>query len=201
MRQRFLRAYYDLVESLIKPQVAAFISPNIISLLALILSLVTGVMYGMGLFFAGGIVLLLSGFLDTIDGTIARLNKATTQFGALLDSVLDRYADFFILTGLLIYYRYEWVFFVILLAMLGSFMVSYVKARSESIGKIKIVGLMQRPERVLLVAAGTLLTWPVSHYYPNYCDVPVVTALCILAILTNITSIHRLFSAKKNFTI
>lgn len=199
MREHFLKCYYGLVESLIKPQVAAFISPNIISILALILSFVASVLYGFGFFFMGGIFLLLSGFLDTVDGTVARLNKVTTQFGALLDSVLDRYADFFILSGLLIYYRQEWVFFIILFGILGSFMVSYVKARAESLGKIKIVGLMQRPERVLLVACGTLLTLPVSYYYPNYYDAPVVIALCLLAILTNVTSIHRLFSAKINF--
>jgi CDP-diacylglycerol--glycerol-3-phosphate 3-phosphatidyltransferase len=200
MRDRCLKSYYNFVEKLIRPQIHAFFSPNIVSLLALASSFAAGILYGGGFFFAGGVVLLFSGFLDTLDGTIARLTNVSTRFGALLDSVLDRYADFFILTGFLIYYRYKGMFFVILLVILGSFMVSYVKARAESLGKIRVIGLMQRPERVLLIVVGSFLTLPVSWYFPNYKDVPIVVVLYLLAILTNITSLHRLFAAKKDFS-
>lgn len=145
LRERLLKNYYTLIERLARPLAYPSVSPNVISLVSLAVSCAAGALYASGAFCWGGIILLLSGFLDTLDGTIARLRGKSTRFGALLDSTLDRYADFFVFAGLLIYYRYHWMFFVIILAILGSFMVSYVKARAESLGKILVVGLMQRP--------------------------------------------------------
>jgi phosphatidylglycerophosphate synthase len=200
MRENIIKNYYKLIERLIGPQIHAFISPNFVSLVALVSSFAAGILYASGFFFVGGVVLLLSGFLDTIDGTIARLTKRSTPFGALLDSVLDRYADFFIYAGLLIYYRHQWMFFVIILAILGSFMVSYVKARAESLGETRVVGLMQRPERVLLIVAGSLLTEPASWYDPRYQEIPIVGVLCFLSILTNTTALHRLLAAKDDLS-
>ncbi len=200
MRENIIKNYYKLIERLIGPQIHAFISPNFVSLVAFGSSFAAGILYASGFFFVGGVVLLLSGFLDTIDGTIARLTKRSTPFGALLDSVLDRYADFFIYAGLLIYYRHQWMFFVILLAILGSFMVSYVKARAESFGETRVVGLMQRPERVLLIVAGSLLTEPASWYDPRYQEIPIVGVLCFLSILTNTTALHRLLAAKDDLS-
>lgn len=200
MRKRILEKYYTLIERLLKPMVRFDVSPNAVSLISLVVSFAAGILYATGTFFWGGIVLLLSGFLDTLDGTIARLKGQSTRFGALLDSTLDRYADFSVFAGLLIFYKHHWVFFIIILSVLGSFMVSYVKARAESLGTTRIVGLMQRPERVLLMVAGSLLTVPASWHSGDFKDVPVITALCILAILTNITALHRLFAAKKELS-
>lgn len=200
MREWVLKNYYSFIERLIRPLIHSSFSPNIVSLASLVASFVAGILYASGSFCAGGIVLLLSGFLDTLDGTIARLTEQSTRFGALLDSVLDRYADFFIFAGLLIYYRYHGVFFIIILAILGSFMVSYVKARAESLGKMRVVGLMQRPERVLLIVAGSLLTVPASWYDPRYQEIPIVSMLCLLSILTNTTALHRLLAAKNDLS-
>jgi len=197
MREQLLKNYYALVERLIRPLIRSSFSPNAVSLVSLVASLAACILYARGTFFWGGIVLLLSGFLDTVDGTIARITKRSTRFGALLDSTLDRYADFFVFVGLLIFYRYHWMFFIITLGILGSFMVSYVKARAESLGTTGVVGLMQRPERVLLIVAGSLLTLPASWYDPRHEDVPLVAVLCLLSILTNITALHRLLAAKQ----
>jgi phosphatidylglycerophosphate synthase len=79
-------------------------------------------------------------------------------------------------------------------------MVSYVKARAESLGTIRIVGLMQRPERLLLMAAGSLLSVPASWLSPEFGDIPVIAALCIMAVFTNITALHRLLAAKKELS-
>jgi len=196
MRERLLTTYYSLIERLIRPLARPSVSPNVVSLTSLAVSLVTGAFYAFGAFFEGGIVLLLSGFLDTIDGTIARLTGQSTRFGALLDSTLDRYADFFVFAGFLIYYQNHWMFYVIILAILGSFMVSYVKARAESLGGTRVVGLMQRPERVLLIVAGSILTVPASWYAPRCQDMPVVVAWCLLAVPTNTTALRRLLTAK-----
>ncbi len=198
MRERLLRTYYGLIERLLRPLVRSSISPNVISFVSLIVSLVAGIMYAGGLFFTGGMTLLLSGFLDTLDGTMARLKGQSTLFGALLDSTFDRYADFIVFAGLLIYYRYHWMFFAIILALLGSFTVSYVKARAESLGTIRVVGFMQRPERVLLLVTGSILTAPVSWYSVDYAEIPIVAAVCLLAVLTNMTALHRLLAARKD---
>ena len=200
MRAQILKNYYTLIERLIRPLIRSSFSPDIVSLVSLVASFAALILYARGTFFWGGIVLLLSGFLDTIDGTIARLTGRSTRFGTLLDSTLDRYADFFVFAGLLIFYRYHWMFYIVTLAILGSFMVSYVKARAESLGTTRVVGLMQRPERVLLIVAGSLLTVPTSWYDPRYQDVPLITVLCFLSILTNITAIHRLLAAKLEFS-
>jgi CDP-diacylglycerol--glycerol-3-phosphate 3-phosphatidyltransferase len=200
MREQLLKNYYTLIERLIRPLIRLSLSPNIVSMVSLVTSFAALVLYARGTFFWGGIVLLLSGFLDTLDGTIARLTGRSTRFGALLDSTLDRYADFFVFAGLLIFYRYHWMFFIIALGILGSFMVSYVKARAESLGTTRTVGLMQRPERVLLIVAGSLLTVPASWCSPRWQDVPLVAVLCLLSILTNITALHRLLAAKRELS-
>lgn len=197
MREKLLKAYYGLIGRLLRPLVRSSISPNVVSLVSLAVSLAAGIMYAFGLFFAGGITLLLSGFLDTLDGTIARLTGKSTRFGALLDSTFDRYADFIVFTGLLIYYRDHWMWFTTIFAILGSFMVSYIKARAEALGTIRVVGFMQRPERVILLVAGSILTvWcPVGHS-----EVPLIAAVCLLAVLTNMTALHRLLAAKKDLS-
>lgn len=200
IRARILRTYYAFTEQMLRPLVRSSVSPDMISLVSLIMSLVAGAMYSRGFFFTGGITLLLSGFLDTLDGTMARLTGKSSRFGALLDSTFDRYADFFVFAGLLIYYRYHWMLFIIILAMLGSFMVSYIKARAEALGTIRVVGFMQRPERVLLLVAGSLLTLPSSWYSVDYTEIPIVTAVSLLALLSNITALHRLIAARKDLS-
>jgi CDP-diacylglycerol--glycerol-3-phosphate 3-phosphatidyltransferase len=176
------------------------VSPNLISLVSVGVSFASGILYAYGIFFWGGVVLLLSGLLDTLDGSIARLRKQSTRFGALLDSTLDRYSDFSVFAGLLFFYRDHWVFFIIILSIIGSFMVSYVKARAESLGATRVVGLMQRPERLLLMAAASLLAAPSLWPPGGSNDIPVIAALCILSILTNITALHRLFAAKRELS-
>ncbi|MBN2396930.1 MAG: CDP-alcohol phosphatidyltransferase family protein [Deltaproteobacteria bacterium] len=199
-RERLLKIYYLLMERLFGPLARPSVSPNTISLVSLAASFAACILYARGTFFAGGLVLLLSGFLDTLDGTIARLAGRSTRFGALLDSVLDRYADFFVFAGLMVYYRYHWMFFVIILAILGSFMVSYVKARAESLGELPVVGLMQRPERLLLIVAGSFLTVPASWHDPRWEECPVIAVLCLLSVLTNTTALHRLLAARQELS-
>ena len=144
-------------------------------------------------------MLLVSGFVDTMDGTIARMTGQVSKFGALLDSSLDRLAEFFIFFGLLIYYRGGWMFYVVMLALMGSIMVSYVKARAEGLGKIRVVGLMQRPERVMLLAGGSLLNGIMERIYPECPGCALAGVLLVLALLTNITVIQRLRAGKKDF--
>lgn len=200
MRERFLRGYYRTLERIIRPLALRRVTPNSVSLLSLFLSFVSALFYSMGYFFAGGLMLLLSGFTDTLDGTIARITGLSSRFGALLDSTLDRYAEFFVFTGLLIHFRNEWTFYAVIVALMGSIMVSYVKARAESLGSAKVIGLMQRPERLVLLALGSLLNTPLGTYLPEYPDCIIMMTLGILAITTNITAIHRLMAEKKDLS-
>ncbi len=197
MRNTLVTGYYRLIEKLIRPMIRPDVSPNAISFFSVVVSFAAGMLYAFGVFFWGGLVLLLSGFLDTLDGTVARLRGQSTRFGALLDSTLDRYSDFFPLAGLLLFYKDHWVFFFILLSIIGSLMVSYIKARAESLGATRVVGLMQRPERLILLLAGSILSVPPSWGIGNIADIPLIASLCILGILTNLTAFHRLLAAKE----
>lgn len=198
MRKQLLKKYYDLLEWLLSPLAGRSISANAISCLSLMLSFIAFFMYAKGLFCAGGVMLLMSGFADTMDGTIARLSGTSSKFGALLDSSLDRWSDFFIYAGLLIYYRQSPVIYAVLLCIIGSFMVSYVKARAESLGRVRVVGLMQRPERVVLLAVASFSVPVIACFAPSNREAMLIAVLYLMAILTNITFLHRLFAAKKD---
>ncbi|HPJ67052.1 MAG TPA: CDP-alcohol phosphatidyltransferase family protein [Desulfobacteraceae bacterium] len=198
VRNTVIEKYYSLVEKLVKPLAKKGISPNKISAISLILALISTLSYSFGLFFIGGILLLLSGIMDTIDGTYARIAGRSTRFGALLDSTLDRYAEFFVLFGILFYYRNGIMFFVIILILIGSIMTSYIKARAESLGQKRNVGLMQRPERIILLSIGSMLNTTVGNHFPSYEDCIFTGTLILLAVLTNMTAIQRLASGRKD---
>jgi CDP-diacylglycerol--glycerol-3-phosphate 3-phosphatidyltransferase len=200
LRTKFLNGYYAFIGIVIRPLIRTGISPNTISFLSIALSLFAGFLYAVGHIFQAGLFLLVSGFMDTLDGTVARLTNQSSRFGALLDSTLDRYAEFFILSGILFFYRQSWMFFVVLLAIIGSIMVSYIKARAQSLGPVRTVGLMQRPERFLLLLAGSFLNQPAESLFPNYPHAAFSASLMLLALLSNITAIRRLVEGRKDLT-
>lgn len=130
---------------------------------------------------AGGL-LILSGLFDFFDGSLARLSGQVTPFGAFLDSVIDRYSDLVVLLGLILLFIRVGKFREILLTMVvlvGTVMVSYTKARAQSIGVACEIGLMERPERQICLIAGALL-----NLLP--------LALWALAILVNFTAVQRI---------
>ncbi len=197
-RSLFVKKYYGVLEAVIRPLVRLGVSPNFISFVSLLAALLSAYCYARNAIFTGGLLLLFTGFLDTMDGTIARLSGQSTRFGALLDSTLDRYAEFFIFFALLILFRQDWVFYVVLLALMGSVMVSYVKARSQSLGKTRSVGLMQRPERLILLILGSLINTPVRYALPEFGNVVLIATIILLAVLSNITALRRLYQGKKD---
>jgi phosphatidylglycerophosphate synthase len=200
IRNRLITEYYNVLEKCIKPLAQRGISPNIISSISLCLSFISALFYAFGMIFMGGITLLLSGFTDTVDGSVARMTGQSTKYGALLDSTFDRYAEFFIFFGLIIYFRNGWIVAFVLLALMGSIMVSYIKARAESLGQTRRVGMMQRPERLALLSLGSLLNTPIGKYYPECPDCILAGTLIILAVLSNITALQRLIAGKKDLT-
>jgi phosphatidylglycerophosphate synthase len=165
---------------------------------ALLISITAAFAFVWGEFLIGGCLLFAAGVCDTLDGAIARKKGRSSLYGALLDSTLDRYSEFSIFFGLLIYFRNDWVFFFIMPALLGSMMVSYVKARAQSLGKNRTVGLMQRPERMAVLFFGTVLN-PLSPFIlESSPDLILKSSIVLLAVLTNVTAIRRLLEGKKD---
>jgi CDP-diacylglycerol--glycerol-3-phosphate 3-phosphatidyltransferase len=129
---------------------------------------------------------------------VARLSCNVSRFGALLDSSLDRYSEFFVFFGLMVYFKNGRMLIVVMLALMGSIMVSYAKARAESLGQKEFRGLMQRPERIILLIIGTVLNGPINHYLLGGCqDCTLKGTIVILAVLTNITAVQRLLTSRR----
>jgi len=168
----------------------AGISPNALTITGFLLNaLVAGVLAG-GHLFLGGFLVLFAGWFDMLDGALARISGRSTRFGTLLDSTVDRFSEAVLFFGLLIFYLAQGTAVEILLiysAIVGSIMVSYVRARAEGLGLRSEVGLFARPERVILLALGLLL----SRVSP----VVLLVVLWILAVGTMLTVLHRLIHA------
>lgn len=167
--------------------------PNTLTLLGLGLNLLAAIAIslqqfgGIG-FIIGGILVLLAGLFDLLDGALARATKRVTPFGALLDSVVDRLSEAALFLGLLAFYA-PWEkatleVWLIFLALVGSLLVSYVRARSEGLGLQCKVGILTRAERILILALGLLLN-------------QITIALSLIVILTLATTLQRLIFIKQ----
>jgi CDP-diacylglycerol---glycerol-3-phosphate 3-phosphatidyltransferase len=158
------------------------IPPNVITWSALFLNLWATVLFAAGRFPAAAGMMALAGLGDLLDGPVARRQKRVSLFGGFLESILDRYADLMLFLGLLVYYVSVNRFLYVVLAgiaMAGAVMVSYAKARAESLVEVGEAGFWERPERLVLMILGGLVN-----------RMPLV--LWILAIGTNITVVHRI---------
>ncbi len=186
--------------------VAIGITANMVTLFGFAVNLIASVCFAIGQLVAGGILILFGGSFDMIDGAVARAQHTLRPSGALLDSVIDRYSEGFLFLGTLIYFyglesRLESLLGIILAfgAWFGSILVSYVRARAEGLQITCKVGLMQRPERIILFGAGALLQGLLSHKFPSL-HASGMLLLCTLGILTltsHITAIHRLIFSYK----
>jgi CDP-diacylglycerol---glycerol-3-phosphate 3-phosphatidyltransferase len=176
---RYLSWPVDRLAALLAP---TGIPPNVITWSALVLNLWAGILFAAGRFAAAGGMMIAAGLCDLLDGRVARRQGRVSIFGGFLDSILDRYADLILFLGLLVYYASVNRFREAVLvgaAMAGAVMVSYAKARAESVVPASEVGFWDRPERLALMILGALVN-----------RMPIV--LWILAIGPNITVIHRI---------
>jgi CDP-diacylglycerol--glycerol-3-phosphate 3-phosphatidyltransferase len=157
------------------------ISPNAMTLLGLLGSLLGAILLALGAVSIGGVVVLLSGSTDALDGTMARLRGQATRFGAFLDSTLDRVSELCLFSGLAIHFALENNVLGVVLALaaaIGSIMVSYEKARAEALGFDCKVGLLTRMERYLVLCPALILNLP-------------LVGLGLVAVLGNFTAIQR----------
>ena len=177
--------------------------PNALTTLSLAMALAAAVALAAGRFSVGGWLYLASGALDLLDGRVARETGRATRSGAALDSVMDRYCESAVLLGLAWYYRHSWVLAVCLLAVTGSLLVPYVRARGEGLGlQLKDVGIFQRAERIVLLGLTVALSpIPEAILVPTDPAPPhrvAIAGLVVLAIATHITAAQRLWHLVRN---
>ncbi len=163
------------------------LTPNAMTLLGLAGHIGAAYLLARGEMLWGGVVVMIMGPFDALDGTMARLRGKTSRFGGFLDSVVDRYAELFLLGGLLIYYSNQQLWLSVMLvyaAAAGSVMVSYTRSRGETANFKVTAGLMTRVERYIVIVLSLLFNRP-------------IIALWILAILGNLTALQRIWLVRK----
>jgi CDP-diacylglycerol--glycerol-3-phosphate 3-phosphatidyltransferase len=130
------------------------VTPNVLTVSSLPLSILACYFFSQGHRWIGGIFLLIIGLFDTIDGEVARKSGKLSKYGAFLDSVMDRFAEFFIFLGFFLYYTDQWISILIFSTIFSSLLVSYVRARAEGIGEECKIGFMERPMRFAIMFFG-----------------------------------------------
>ena len=158
------------------------VHPNALTLIGLVVNGVAAWILARGEFLYAGLVILCAAVFDLTDGAVARNANKVTRFGAFLDSVMDRYSDLILLTGLLVHYaRIDRFSYIVLTAvvMIGSVLVSYSRARAENLIPSCKVGFLERPERIVLLIIGALFD-------------RMAAVLWVMAVLSNLTVIHRI---------
>ncbi len=165
------------------------LSPNSFTFAGVIITSFGAAAFLTGFIRLGGILILLGGLCDTIDGQLARYTGKATRFGALLDSTVDRYSEFIMFFGIaahFVFIKDYGTSMATFLALCGSFMVSYARARAEGLGLDAKVGVMQRPERIVLIGLGALIHIVAFQF-----------AIWLVALFANFTALQRIRFAYK----
>ena len=163
------------------------IYPNTMTILGLAGNVIGAILLSQGYLTIGGIVILLMGPVDALDGTMARLRGMAGEFGAFVDSVTDRYSELIIMGGLLYYYVQsgdKLASILVFAAAAGSVLVSYVRSRGQSLGWDTKVGILTRMERYLVLCPALILNFP-------------IIGLWIIAILANVTAVQRIYDVRR----
>jgi phosphatidylglycerophosphate synthase len=224
IRNQLQQGIYKVINPFVRVLIRAGLTPNMVTTIGLILNIGVSIIFIEGaekgnrgdLSYVGwaGALILFAGLFDMLDGQVARLGNMSSRFGALYDSVLDRYSELILFLGICYYlvaHHYFLSSLVAFIGMIGSLMVSYTRARAEGLGIECKDGLMQRPERVILIGVSALacgiaskwmggnykIHWPNSNF-PIFETISIFTIpLTVMAVLANATAIGRLRDAKK----
>jgi CDP-diacylglycerol--glycerol-3-phosphate 3-phosphatidyltransferase len=178
-----------VAEVIVWPLARIGMTPNMATLLGLLLNALAAAIIAFGSLRVGGVMLLFAGLFDMVDGALARIRNQKTTFGAFLDSTLDRYSEGIVLLGVVLFALSihtstvrTWIVVLAYIAALSSQMVSYARARAEGLGMSLKSGLMARPERVLVLGAGLIIggeSW-------------LVWTLAFLAVTSTFTAVQRI---------
>lgn len=224
LRDTLQQTIYKIINPFVRGLIKLGLTPNGVTTIGLILNIGVAVIFIMGaeegnrgdLSYVGwaGALILFAGLFDMLDGQVARLGNMTSSFGAMYDSVLDRYSEMLMFLGICYYlvaHHYFLSSLFAFIALIGSMMVSYTRARAEGLGVGLKGGLMQRPERVVTVGITALLCGISSTFiggdyklfvngipFHIFETISIFTIpISIMAVLTNLTAIRRLTDAKK----
>jgi CDP-diacylglycerol---glycerol-3-phosphate 3-phosphatidyltransferase len=180
------------------------VTPNRLSWASLTFGVLAGACLMYGHFGFGATFAAISALLDSLDGMVARLTGLASDAGEVLDAAVDRYVEFFFLAGLAVYYRQiPALVGLALLALLGSFMVSYSSAKAEALQVSPPKGSMRRPERALYLILGAALSPVTIPWFETYREFsiaighPMVIALCLVAVMSNVSAVERLWAIAK----
>ena len=195
---------YWILSPLARALASLHVSPNQVSWISFGFGALAGVFLARGHFGFGAICATICGLLDSVDGMVARLSGVASDAGEVLDAAIDRYVEFFFLAGLAIYYREQPALQLLtLMALLGSFMVSYSTTKAEALQIEPPNGLMRRPERAVYLTAGAALSGPSIAWFestPEFATplaYPMVLALAMVAVLANFSAIERFWLITK----
>jgi CDP-diacylglycerol--glycerol-3-phosphate 3-phosphatidyltransferase len=190
------RGAQRIIDGMVRWLAHGRINPNLLTVIGVAINVACGLLFGLGLFFWAGIILIVANLFDMLDGQVARLSGRVTRFGGFLDSSLDRLSDMVVFVGLMVFYARDAEYhstlnvFLAGAALMGSVMVSYTSARAESLIPKCDVGFLRRPERVVLLIIGALSTHIGSaNVFAN--RMPAV--LWILAVGSYWTFAHRMY--------
>ncbi len=168
------------------------ISPNVLSVFGLLAGLGAGLLFAFNHPVWAAILIIISGVFDILDGKVAAKANKKSLYGAIFDSTLDRYSEFFIYFGLAIYFRNRWPLWILFFTFLGSTMVSYTRARAEGLGIECKIGFMQRAERMTLLVLGALI----GSIFKIF-DTAMIVVLIAIALVSNITAFERTLHVRK----
>jgi CDP-diacylglycerol--glycerol-3-phosphate 3-phosphatidyltransferase len=185
LRKKFQKILITVSSFLLK----VGLTPNLITLLGLLGNIGAALFISKGKFIIGGIIALAVGTFDAIDGTMARLSGEPSKFGCLLDSLIDRYSEMTLLLGILVYFSSindNTGIILVYLALCGSFLVSYIRARAEGLGVEVRKGILTRVERLLILVISLLFRQPLM-------------GVLIIALLGNFTALQRLWFVRAYF--
>ena len=161
--------------------------PNTMTILGLVGNIIGAFLIAQGYLTAGGILVLLMGPVDALDGTMARLRGMAGNFGAFVDSVTDRYSELVIFAGLLYYFiqqNNQTAILLVYASAAGSVLVSYIRSRGQSLGWDTKVGILTRMERYLVLAPAIILNYP-------------IVGLWIIAVFSNLTAVQRIIDIRR----
>ena len=197
-----MESTYLLFRPLVWLLLALRVTPNVITAFSLVPALLSGVALAYGHFGVGAMLATMSAFSDMLDGILARRLKLTSDVGELFDATVDRYVEFFLLAGLVFYFRDTPVIAILTLgAILGSFMVSYATAKAEALGVAPPKGAMRRAERAVYLIHGCAFVSPVALLWPSVIgpspfhlsrEIPIELAILVVATVTNVSAVRRL---------
>ena len=174
------------------------VSPNTITTVGTVLTVVAGIVYGSGHIMIAGWLMASTAFFDVLDGEVARRSGRSTVFGAFYDSTLDRVADGALMGGLTVFYatnsihQNTYMVVVCLACIVGTFLISYTRARAEALGIDAKVGLMQRPERIVLLSAPQALF---GLFWNGWVLMAIIVLLTVTAWITAIQRIAFVYRA------